>query len=92
MTGSINSKTSCGETFFQIAVRKSVVVRAARIAIVVGVVLGLLNHGDVIIAAELTGTHFIKICLTFLVPYSVSTYSSVLAIRERDSEMRGAVH
>ena len=75
------------DSFVQIATRKSVVKRASRIAIVVGIVLGLLNHGDAIFTGTLTTVQLAKICLTFLVPYSVSTYSSVLAIRERDAEL-----
>ena len=61
------------------------VARALRVAIVVGIVLGLLNHGDAILAGTVNAGQFAKICLTFLVPFSVSTYSSVLAIRERDA-------
>jgi len=70
--------------FFQIATRRSVAKRAARVAIVVGIVLGMLNHGDAILSGELTQVQVLKICLTFLVPFSVSTYSSVIAIRETE--------
>jgi len=75
------------ESFIEIASRRSVVKRASRVAIVVGIILGLLNHGDAIFTGTLTAVHIVKICLTFLVPFSVSTYSSVLAIRERDAEL-----
>ncbi|WP_171172978.1 nitrate/nitrite transporter NrtS [Ruegeria sp. HKCCD8929] len=76
-----------GPGFFEIALRPSVVKRASRVALVVGIVLGLLNHGDAILSGAVTNGQLAKICLTFLVPYSVSTYSSVLAIRERDQEL-----
>ena len=69
-------------SFLEIATRKSVVRRATRVAIVVGVVLMGINHGDAILMGALTTKGVFKILLTFLVPYSVSTYSSVLAIRE----------
>ncbi|PSL19745.1 nitrate/nitrite transporter NrtS [Shimia abyssi] len=72
--------------FFAIARRRSVVRRAASVAIVVGIVLGMLNHGDAVLTGSVTDIQIVKICLTFLVPYSVSTYSSVLAIRERDAQ------
>ncbi len=75
-----------GHGFVAIALRRSVVRRAFRVALVVGIVLGLLNHGDAIVSGTLTGLQLAKICLTFLVPYSVSTYSSVLAIREREDD------
>lgn len=80
--------TKKGDSFFEIAFRQSVVKRAGRVAIVVGILLGLLNHGDAIFTGAVTSLQLIKICLTFLVPYSVSTYSSVLAIRERDRELQ----
>lgn len=73
-------------TFVDIALRPSVVKRAARVAVVVGIVLGLLNHGDAVLTGTMSGMQLLKIGLTFLVPYSVSTYSSVLAIRERGVE------
>lgn len=73
-----------GETkFFAIALSRSVVLRAAKIAGVVGLVLAVLNHGDSLVAGTADGTTWLKIVLTFLVPYCVSTYSSVLAVRER---------
>ena len=72
-------------SFLQIATRRSVAKRAARVAIVVGIVLGMLNHGDAILSGELTQVQVLKICLTFLVPFSVSTYSSVIAIRETEN-------
>lgn len=79
-------KTPVGTSFFEIARSRSVVKRATRVAVLVGIVLGLLNHGDAIFTGTLTGLQAAKIGLTFLVPYSVSTYSSVLAIRERNAE------
>ncbi|MEO0485885.1 MAG: nitrate/nitrite transporter NrtS [Pseudomonadota bacterium] len=70
-------------TFLGIARHPSVVRRALRIACVVGLVLALLNHGDTIFAGQAQPATWAKVVLTFLVPYSVSTYSSVMAVRER---------
>ena len=67
----------------QLALQTSVVVRAFRIAAVVGVVLALINHGDKLVTGQITTLSALKMGLTFLVPYCVSTFSSVLAIRER---------
>lgn len=69
--------------FLWLASRPSVVKRAAKIAMIVGVILAAINHGDAILAGALTSSDAIKILVTFCVPYCVSTYSSVLAIRER---------
>lgn len=68
--------------FWQIALSKPVVKRAMRIAIVVGTILAAINHGDRLLLGDVDFNAALKILLTFCVPYSVSTYSSVLAIRE----------
>ena len=68
-------------SFFNIALRKSVVKRAIKIALVVGCILALINHGDRIIFQDMQPVDWFKILLTFCVPYCVSTVSSVLAIK-----------
>jgi len=47
----------------------------------VGIVLAIINHGDHILHSTMTTTNWIKILITFCVPFCVSTISSVLAIR-----------
>jgi hypothetical protein len=64
-----------------IAFQKTVVYRSLKMAAVVGTLLVLINHGDSIASGVLTGMQIVKIAVTFLVPYCVSTISSVTAIR-----------
>lgn len=59
-----------------------VVRRALRFAFVVGAILVAINHGDAIVRGELGTGRILQMALTVLVPYAVSTLSSVLAIRE----------
>lgn len=68
--------------FWAIATRRSVALRALKIALIVGTALALINHGDRAVTGDYDLRMLFKIGLTFLVPYSVSTYSSVLAVRE----------
>jgi len=68
--------------FWKIASKRQVIKRATRIALVVGTILAIINHGDHILRSDINLNVALKILLTFCVPYSVSTYSSVLAIRE----------
>ena len=68
-------------SFLNLALRKSVVRRAVRIALIVGCILALINHGDRIIFQDMKSVDWFKILLTFCVPYCVSTISSVLAIK-----------
>jgi len=58
-----------------------VVRRAAKVALVVGLILAAINHGDRILGGEVDLATLVKIILTFAVPYGVSTYSSVQALR-----------
>ena len=62
------------------AVRRDVVWRATKVAIVVGTLLMAINHGDAVLAGALTGDRLVRIALTYFVPYAVSTFSSVGAI------------
>jgi hypothetical protein len=65
-----------------VAFEARIVRRALAFAVVVGSVLIAINHGDALLAGELGGTRWLKMGLTLLVPYVVSTWSSVLAVRE----------
>jgi len=68
--------------FWQIARSKLVVKRATRIALIVGTILAVINHGHRLINLDVDLSMLLRISLTFCVPYAVSTYSSVLALRE----------
>jgi hypothetical protein len=67
--------------FFALARQPRVVRRALLYAVVVGSVLIAINHGDALIAGQLDATRCWKMGLTVLVPYAVSTLSSVGALR-----------
>ncbi len=55
--------------------------RALRVAAVVGLALFAINQLDVVLSGGLTTLVALKIALTFLVPYSVSTYSALQVSR-----------
>ena len=60
--------------------------RAAKVAVLVGPILVAVNQGDVILSGELDVICIVKIGLTFLVPYFVSTFSSVAALRNCNTD------
>jgi len=68
-------------SFIAVAVRPSIVRRALAYALVVGAILIAINHGDALLAGEISVGRALKMALTALVPYCVSTASSVSAIR-----------
>lgn len=77
-------------SFWRIATKTSVMKRATRIALIVGAVIAVINHGDRMMAGAMDLTAGFKCLLTFLVPYSVSTYSSVMAVRDRLQSLEDA--
>lgn len=64
---------------FELIFERKVLIRAIFVAAVVGIILNLINQGEKIIHLQFAGIDYGKIFLTFLVPYMVSTYSSVMA-------------
>ena len=68
-----------------LALRPSVVRRGIAYAIVVGAILIAINHGDALWRGDVDSTRHLKMGLTVLVPYLVSTLSSVGALRQSAS-------
>ena len=69
-------------TWFRLASSPAVVVRALGYAVGVGAIPIAINHGDALLAGQVDGRRLAKMGLTVLVPYCVSTASSVGALRE----------
>lgn len=67
--------------FWAFALSAPVVQRALRVAIVVGLLLFLINYTDRLLSGGMTMADWLKVALTFLVPYGVSTWSAVAALR-----------
>ena len=73
---------------FHVAFRKDVFLKAFKMALIVGIGLAIINHGDHVFLGTMTTTNWIKILITFCVPFCVSTISSVLAIKKEQSTTR----
>ncbi len=68
--------------WIRLAFEASVVRRALGYAVVVGAILIAINHGAAILNGDLTADRLIQMGLTVLVPYLVSTFSSVGVMRQ----------
>jgi hypothetical protein len=66
--------------YINIALRPDVSRTAIKISLLVGTILALINHGPEIFHFTLSKQDIFQILLTYLVPYGVSTYSSVKLI------------
>lgn len=71
---------------FELAFSKDVVSTAIKLSLIVGTILGLINHGPDIVNNTLTEGQIFQILITYLVPYSVSIYSSVISIKRMISD------
>ncbi len=71
--------------WFEVARQGSVVRRGLGYAVVVGAVLISVNHGDAILAGDVSGGRAVKMVLTMMVPYVVSTLSSVGAMMKQEA-------
>lgn len=70
-----------GRGWIALATRRDVVLRALRVAAVVGTILITIHYGDRLLAAEVGPRELWKMGLTYFVPYAVATYSAVQALR-----------
>jgi hypothetical protein len=77
--------TELSNTFLALATSGRVVKSSIKVSLIVGTVLALINHGPAIVQMSLSSDQFFQILLTYLVPYSVSTYSAVKAIQNQMS-------
>ena len=71
------------QTFLRLAASRDVVRRALWYAVVVGAILIAINHGDALAQGQLGATRLLKMGLTLMIPYAVSTLSSVQALQGR---------
>lgn len=73
-----------GRRFLYHWCRRETVRRALKVAAIVGPLLTIINQYDMLFHLEFSPRLFLKIALTFLVPYSVSSYSSARAYMEQE--------
>lgn len=76
--------------WLQQAMQWPIVRRALGCAVVVGTVLIAINHGDALSRGDVTQERLVRIGLTLLVPYCVSTFSSVAALRSQQKNRSSA--
>lgn len=56
---------------------KELIIRAIKIALIVGIILNIINQGDYIFSLEFEKINIYKAILTFFVPFFVSMYTAV---------------
>jgi hypothetical protein len=59
-------------------------IRSVKTALVVGTVLGLINHGEALLSGQFTPEQLVPLLVTYLVPFTVATYGQIQGKRQRD--------
>jgi hypothetical protein len=57
---------------------------AIKLALIVGTILALINHGQAFFTGHFTYDQLVPILITYCVPFTVAMYSQVQGKRERD--------
>lgn len=65
------------QLILKIATAKPLIIKAIKIAFVVGIILNLINQGNVILALNFEQISWFKLLLTFTVPFCVSMYTAI---------------
>ena len=69
------------KSFFQYATDKTCLSRSIKVGLVVGTINALITQYDAVFHRTLTLTNICQIMLTYLVPFGVATFSSVMQAR-----------
>ena len=65
------------KTFFQIATERSTVATSTKVALFVGTILALINYADrVFLRCDMRALDWVKLAVTYCVPYCVATYGA----------------
>jgi len=73
-------------SWLRLALEDGVPRRSAVVAVIVGTILNIINQGDVMMAGE--PLDYLKLALTFAVPYGVATYGAV-SVRRYEARASG---
>ena len=63
--------------FFAVVIERGTVVTSARVALLVGSILALINYGDrIFLHDNMSPLDWVKLVLTYCVPYCVASYGA----------------
>jgi len=79
------------KTFFAAVTEKSTVIMSAKVALFVGSILSLINYGDrIFLYHDMLILDWIKIAVTYCVPYCVATYGAAKFATKHSVDKKGA--
>ena len=60
----------------KVAFSQDIILRALKVSLIVGTLLNLINQSEALLTLNLHELHGVKFLLTYLIPYSVATYTA----------------
>jgi hypothetical protein len=72
--------------FITYGLERDTLIHSLKAALVVGSILGVINHGPALLTGHLTADQLVPLLLTYLVPFAVTTYGQIQGKRQRDRE------
>lgn len=63
---------------------RDTLIRSLKTALLVGSILGAINHGLALLTGHFTVDQLAPLLLTYLVPFTVTTYGQIQGKRQRD--------
>lgn len=76
-------------TIIASSLERDTIVRSLKTALVIGTLLGLINHGQALVSGHFTWSDLVPLLVTYLVPFCVTTYGQVQGKRQRDHHWAG---
>ena len=73
--------------FFELALDAKVLFRSVKIALTVGSIYNLINQGDILLSGQFENLNYIKLTLTYMTPFFVSTYAATMAKMQMEEGM-----
>ncbi len=70
-------------SFLSLCCQSDIMVRSMKTSLLVGTILAAINHGDKFMSGEIDSSSLLRIALTYLVPYGVSTFAAVQTLRRK---------
>jgi len=74
------------ELFIKHALHRVNLIRAVKMALVIGTVLGAINHYDMFVTGEFVPRRIAQLLITYIVPFGVSLYSSAMTGRHHEKK------
>jgi hypothetical protein len=82
----MTSRAHAWHIFVSYGLERDTLIRSTKTALVVGTILGLINHGQALLTGHFTIEHLGPLLLTYLVPFSVATHGQIQGKRQRDQQ------